>query len=417
MPNTSSSPYWDHVIGQANVVELLKRSLESGHIAHAYLFHGIEGAGKRAVALAFARALQCEGCSDDPPCPSCKRAIRLQHPDIEILIPEPSDAKPHEVSDRIALLAEEPYAAVDFVRAPTLGSQKTESKRFKQALYSVDRINLQLREKIMMRPSQGKYRIAIITDVDVIRERAANAFLKVLEEPNSGTIFILTTCRKNALLPTITSRCQHVAFESLSPDTIVRALLDRTDVDEDLANVAANMSQGSYMRALELIRNEELRRDRERVISFLRLAFLGKIVQQTDLIAEVNQSSRDGIRNLLRLLLSWIRDVALYREIGEEAAITNHDQIVEISKFSKNLQNADLDAMSRLIEEALLLTESNVNTNLLLINLSMRLGEAMRTADYISTPIPITIFDSLGKARRTTHSGKLFKPLASFKTS
>ncbi len=412
MSRSSSLLHWDHIIGQENVVDLLKRTLASGHIAHSYLFHGIEGSGKRAVALAFARALQCEGCSDEQLCPSCKRVNHLQHPDIEFLIPEPSDAKPNEVADRIALLVEEPYAAVDFVRAPNLGSQQTESKRFKQALYSVDRINLQLREKIVMRPTQGKYRIAIITDVDVIRERAANAFLKVLEEPNPGTIFILTTSRKNALLPTITSRCQHIAFDSLSPEIIVQALKTRTDVNDELANVAANMAQGSYMRALDLIRNEDLRLDRERVITFLRLAFVGKIVPLTDLITEVSQSSRDGIRNLLKLLLSWIRDVALYREMGEEAPITNRDQKLEISKFTKNLQNADLDAMSKLVEEALLMTESNVNTNLLLINLCTRLGEAMRTEHYISTPVPITIFDSLGKARRTTHSGKLFQSLA-----
>lgn len=384
--------HWDSIIGQEKVTELLKRSVNSGRVAHAYLFHGMEGTGKRAVALAFARELQCEGHDGGEPCTSSREAALLEHPDIHVLIPEPSDAKPRDVAERIALLAEDPYAAVDFVRAPTLGSRKSASGRLKQAFYSVERINLHLRQKMTIRPSRGRYRIAIITDADAIREQAANTFLKLLEEPGPDTLFILTTSRKDLLLQTILSRCQHVAFENLSPDTISQALHERKGTEMGLAEIVANMSQGSYLRALELTQSEELRRDRDRVLTFLRLAFTERFVQQTDLIAEISQSSRDRIRNLLRLLLSWIRDVALYRAIGEDAPITNRDQKQAISKFSQNLQNADLNAMSCLIEEALLLSESNVNTTLLLMNLSLNLGKAMRSP----------------------HSGKLFQPLTNF---
>lgn len=384
--------HWDSIIGQKKVIELLRRSVNSGRVAHAYLFHGMEGTGKRAVALAFARELQCEGYDGGELCTSSREAALLEHPDIHVLIPEPSDAKPRDVAERIALLAEDPYAAIDFVRAPTLGSRKSALGKLKQAFYSVERINLHLRQKMTMRPSRGRYRIAIITDADAIREQAANTFLKLLEEPGPDTLFILTTSRKDLLLQTILSRCQHVAFENLSPDTISQALHDRKGTEMGLAEIVANMSQGSYLRALELTQSEELRRDRDRVLTFLRLSFTERFVQQMDLITEISQSSRDRIRNLLRLLLSWIRDVALYRAIGDDAPITNRDQKQEISKFSQNLQSADLDAMSRLIEEALLLSESNVNTTLLLMNLSLNLGKAMRSP----------------------HSGKLFQPLTNF---
>ena len=382
--------HWDHIIGQEQVVELLRRTIDSGNVAHAYLFHGMAGTGKCAVALAFAQALQCKGCtSAKKPCPSCKRSTWLQHPDIHVMMPEPSDASPADVEQRLALLAEDPYAAADFLRAPNLGSKKNESKRPKQAFYSVEQINRALRARMVLRPSLGAYRIAIVTDVDTIHERAANAFLKLLEEPGPDTMFILTTSRKDMLLPTILSRCQHVAFENLSPDTIAKALQERKEIDAKLADVAANMAQGSYLRALELTENEDLRKDRERVLMFLRLAFTGKFEQQTGLIAEISQSSQDGIRNLLKLLLSWIRDAALYRAMGEATFITNRDQEREISKFSNNLQNADLEAMAHLVEDALLLTYSNAHTTLLLVNLSSGLGQAMRAR----------------------HSGKLFIPL------
>ena len=379
---------WSSIIGQEKVIELLKNTLASERVAHAYLFYGIDGVGKLAVALAFARALQCAGCHKAEPCPSCKWALQLRHPDIQIMMPQPSNADPEEVAERIALLSQDEYAVVDFIRAPSLG-RKNAPKSLGQAFYSTERINLELRNKMNMRPQQGRYRIAIILDIDTIHVRAANAFLKLLEEPGPDTVFIALTRRKDLLLPTILSRCQRIAFDSLAADVIAQALQERKGVEANLSVTAANMSGGSYSRAVELAGNEDLRHDRERILNFLRFAFTQKIDQQTALIEEFNQTGRNRTKNLLELLVNWMRDVSLYRTIGANAPIVNRDQHAEIARFCGNLGNADFDAMIHLIEEARLLTESNVNTTLLLINLSLNLGQAMRGP----------------------HNGMLFKPL------
>ncbi len=383
--------HWDRIIGQRRVIDLLKSAIDSNRVAHAYLFHGLDGTGKRAVALSFAHALQCKGCDRiPPPCSLCAQAPELQHPDIHVLIPQPSDARQQDVTRRIERLARDPYAAIDFVRAPNLESNKASSKQLKQAVYSVDRINIDLRSKMVMRPSVGRYLIAIITDIEMIHERAANGFLKLLEEPGPDTIFILTTSRKEMLLPTILSRCQHVGFENLSAEIIKSTLIDRNSVPPNIAEIVSQMCQGSYMRALQLSQSEELKNHREQVLTFLRFAFSRKFNEQTDLIQEISLSNRDGTRNMLSLLLNWIRDVALYKTLGDNAPITNLDQKTEISKFCHNLRNADLSAMSQLIEEALELSESNVNTTLLLINLSLSLGKAMRSSYSGQLYTPLT---------------------------
>ena len=368
---------WSNIIGQEKVIELLKNSVAAERVAHAYLFHGIDGVGKLATALAFARVLQCTGCHDSVSCQSCQWALKFRHPDIQIMMPQPSDADPEDVIERLALLSEDEYAVVDYIRAPSL-NRKNAPKSLKQPFYSIERINLELRNKMIMRPQQGRYRIAIILDIDTINEQAANAFLKLLEEPGPDTVFITLTRRKDLLLPTILSRCQHIAFDSLATDVITQALQERKNIDVHLAATVANISNGSYSRAVELAENEDLRYDRERILDFLRLAFTQKIGPKMALIEEFNQAGRNRIKNLLELLLGWMRDVSLYRTIGENAPIVNKDHHVEIAKFCGNLDNADLDAMIRLIEEARLLTESNVNTTLLLINLSSNLGQAMR---------------------------------------
>jgi len=100
--------FWDRIIGQKRVVDLLQSTVESGHVAHAYLFHGLDGTGKRAVALAFAHALQCKSCKHAPPCSSCKQIQALQHPDVLFMLPQPSDAKSEDVNIRINMLSEDP---------------------------------------------------------------------------------------------------------------------------------------------------------------------------------------------------------------------------------------------------------------------------------------------------------------------
>ena len=93
---------WSTLIDQQRVVEALRRTLESGRVAHAYLFHGPDGVGKRATALAFAQALQCEQNTDAAcgTCLACSKTARMIHPDVHVLFPYPSDVDEHDVAAR-----------------------------------------------------------------------------------------------------------------------------------------------------------------------------------------------------------------------------------------------------------------------------------------------------------------------------
>src|SRR5690606_495654 len=168
---------WDRVIGQERVVEALGRALASGRVAHAYLFHGPEGTGKRAAALALAQALQCqrraEGEADAcGACPACQKVARLIHPDVHVYLPQPADAAEEDVAARLQRLAENPYAEVDFRRRPNLDDPSKTSN--KQAIYSVDRVRDVTRD-LRFAPAEGRYKVAVLTDADTMNVSAANA--------------------------------------------------------------------------------------------------------------------------------------------------------------------------------------------------------------------------------------------------
>ena len=369
---------WSDVLDQQRVVDALRRAIDGDRVAHAYLFYGPDGAGKRAVALAFAQALQCEqeGSAVCGQCTACRKVHRLVHPDVHVLLPQPSDADADDVAERLQRLAAHPYAAVDFVRRPSLTDATASSN--KQAFYSVGRIHEELRRPMSYRPLEGRYKVVVLTDAEMMRVEAANAFLKLLEEPGARTVFVLTTSRPDRLLPTILSRCQRLRFDPLPAETIEHALVHRDGMAPDVAATLARMADGSYMRALALAENEDLMENRGRVVTFMRLAYVRRQGELADLVEEMNKMGRERVKGILRLMLSWIRDLMLYGTMADPATLVNVDQAEAIRKFVDNVPDADLEAMVRLVEEAMELVERNVQIKLVLTALAHALGRAMR---------------------------------------
>lgn len=351
------------------MVEVLRRDVDTDHVPHAYLFHGPDGVGKRAAALVLSTALQCHKGGTDPcgACSGCRKVARMIHPDVRVLFPYPGDADEHEVAERIQRLADEPYAAVDFARRPSLDDATLASN--KQSIYKIERVHEELLRPMSFVAVEGRYKIAIVTDADAMPVKSANAFLKILEEPPKRTIFILTTSRPESLLPTIVSRCRRVRFDRLPTEIIEQALVTRHAMNPARAGMIARMADGSYGRALELLENETLAQSRDQVVDFLRRAHGMDIIRLSDVIGWISKLGREHVKVVLALMLSWLRDLLLHRSAGDEAMLVNVDQIETIRRFNKNLPDADLAAMVAAVEEAIVLVERNVRVELTLIAL------------------------------------------------
>jgi DNA polymerase-3 subunit delta' len=232
--------------------------------------------------------------------------------------------------------------------------------------------------------------VAVVTDVEHMNETAANSFLKLLEEPPPQTVFLLTTSRPEQLLPTIVSRCQRLRFDPLLPESIETALVEREDVDPDAAAMLARMADGSYSHALDLAQNEALMAGRELVLDYFRAAYTQKVESLTACVQEISNQGRERAKSVLRLMLRWVRDLTLYRTMGEEAPLVNVDQREAVARFCRNLPDADLEGMVTLVEEAIHLTERNVRLPLVLTALAQALARAMRgrAPDALYDPLP-----------------------------
>ena len=200
----------EKIEAQDFAVRLLKSHLQKNRLSHTYLLTGEKGSGKQDLALAFARALNCESENyfDDCACNSCRKCEAGNHPDFHVLGEDPKvkSIKIEEVRHAIADAALKPY--------------------------------------------EGKFKVFVVLNAGRLTQDASNAFLKTLEEPPARTVFILTVETKAGLLETIQSRGFEVRLKPLAPDS--------ADADEIAAEIRGKRWE-DYFEELNKVPKDELR--------------------------------------------------------------------------------------------------------------------------------------------------------------
>ncbi len=314
------------VLGQTGAIDILHSALESGRIAHAYLFAGPRGVGKGLTAEVFARALNCAAQLDRPcdRCLPCQKALNGNHPDILWLKPAGSSFKIEQVRE--------------------------------------------LQRTVYAKVYEGRYKVIVLEDFHKATTQAANSLLKTLEEPPVSTVFILLSENPQTLPATILSRSQRVNFAPLDNRLIEEVLQQRQLGTAENRNLAVTMAGGSLGKAIEYIQNQKVFVLRQRAIEFIQ-ACMGKNYYRRYKIAESLEKDKLDVTQFLEHLLLVLRDLYLGRSGPERGKAGIPEELQQISFAAESIGLA-----LKVVLDAVELQRKQANTKLLLDVLGCRLA-------------------------------------------
>ncbi len=373
------------LIGQLFAREQLERIVHSGRISHAYLISGPPGIGKKAFALAFAEILNgIDNLTDLGDQAFSKKSSWFPHPDVHLFLPLPTSVVSggkvaQELRPRLELLSKDPYEVVNFRLRPSLTD--SDSSKNLRAFYPIQYFREDIRPKAFLKPNEGRKTVVILTNIEEMRKEAANAFLKLLEEPSEDLVFILTTENMEGLLPTIISRCQHIRLSPLKTDEVERALIEYDEVPEKEARYLGRISGGNYAMT-RFFDADSLKAARQVIIEFLRNSYIQEAVEIIEIAQQWQKDKNiEGQIAILNILEVFIRDLMVYRATENRSLLTNYDQLEVIENFCSKLDEARLEDMIAEVNKCKPMIYQNVQAKLIYTTLSLRFSNLMRGKD------------------------------------
>lgn len=375
------------VQGHEDVRERLLAVAARGRVPDSLLLHGPVGVGRQRVGLWLAQLLVCEAPTADGPCGACRpcrMTLDLQHPDIHWFFPLPRP-KVYGSPDRLAEAFEEArFAELESRRADPLRPSVHDEP---VALYLAQVRTI--RRMAVGKPAMGHHKVFLVADAELLvpqeaSEEAANAVLKVLEEPPPDTTFVLTAADPDALLPTIRSRLSPLRLRPLPEETVASFLAEHAGADPDDATRAARLSNGSIGRALAFLPRDGEPGPLEQIRLEAR-SLLDAVAADSgaERLALAHRQSPAGARgafsDVLGALAVWIRDLAAVAN-GAAPVVTNVDATSHLAGLARRLPRAADGAPEaiRRVDETRALARFNINPQLATAHLLRELRRLLR---------------------------------------
>lgn len=337
----------DQIQGHATALATLRNALANDRLAHAYVFTGPDGIGKRCSAIALAHAVLCQeapgqGCAS---CPACVSLQAGSHPDYHFAAPTPGKQS----------------MGIDQIRA---------MQRF-----------------LALRPVRGGKKICILNEAHILTDQAQSALLKMLEEPPGDAIVLLLAVSGATLSLPLLSRCQHVRFAPLPVRDVEVILQQEAGLEADTASLLARYSRGSIGRALSLD-PQRLIEERQRVVEHLsevRGASFSTLSQLADWLvadrspktkkrSETPEAAEKGAR--LELVLSWYEEALRYLLLGNAAVVRYQDCLPALARTTVNVSISRALHDLNVVYDTIQALGRNANPRLAVEDMLLELAEA-----------------------------------------
>ncbi len=315
----------------------VREGLAASEPASSYLFLGDSGLGKTLTARWLAQFLNCS--ADQRPCltcASCKKIAHGNHPDVTVQerVAGKTGIGVGEVREQIAATAYRPY--------------------------------------------EGRVRVWIIAEAELLTEEAQNALLKTLEEPPGSMVMILVSSSEAALLPTVSSRCRSVRFTAVPTEDVVQELT-RRGAEPATAAQLAQLSRGRPGVALAWLENKALWELRTSTLDLLTTLHGAELWPALETAARLDklragEEARQSLNAVLETARLWYRDLLQLAGTGNEASVANQDRLEDLRRLAGEGGLRRPRRALELLLEAAEHFKSNLNGRLVLQRLCLNLA-------------------------------------------
>ncbi len=383
------------IIGQKDVKQQLAELVQHNRLSHALLFLGKEGSGALPMALAFAQYITCEKVqgkhtavlagpslfgepvnSDKQAvtdscgtCPACQKAAQLIHPDIHFSYPtvtKKAGEKPIAtdfITEWREFIKLNPYGNLfDWIEL----IKEKENSQGKITARECDEII----KKLSLKSFESEYKVLIMWMPEEL-DKEGNKLLKIIEEPPPNTLFILVAENEELVLPTIVSRCQLIKVPALENKEIEETLISRNKTEPAIARQVANVSDGNYREALQLLQHAE--EDWQSLLrEWLNAMLKNGPVAQAKWVEEISRLGREKQKQFLRYFNHLLEQAILLKATGNTPGAfgTERDFAERLNKI------AGIEQQQAIIEEidrASYYIERNANGKMLFHALTIKL--------------------------------------------
>lgn len=377
---------FDAILGQDRLQQTLAQMHANDRLPHALLFRGPDGTGKRLLALHLAAWLAC-GQQLATDSNTWKAVMRLEHPDVHVVPPlfsKTVDGKKLTSEDFLpefrAWQTANPWGMLtdwgEALYESDTFRAKEDKGRNKQFNIPIEEIR-QLHKRFVLRSQPGAWRVVVIWHAEKLNISAANAFLKLLEEPPERTLIILTVGEGATLMPTLTSRCQTLHFRRVPVPQLQDWLVHTHQVPAAQAEELALIADGSPGRALMLAHATD-NPFRQVFMDWMRLCYEGNEAKIQAFADLMQGQSMEYQKLFLQFSLQKLRDAVTFIAGVPQLAHATRAEVQFLEKFSQFLSLEGIAHMEVLIEEAMRQLSGYIYTPLLFTVLCHKIHRQMR---------------------------------------
>lgn len=298
------------IIGQDEIKNRLRRSVNEERISHAQLFSGSEGIGKLAMAIAYAQYVCCQNRTETDSCgvcSSCHKYQKLAHPDLHFVFPVYNSPKiKNPVSDDFLpnwreIISKNPYF--------NLSQWLTHIDAGNAQGLIYERESDSILRKLNLKSFESEFKVMIIWLPEKMHVACSNKLLKLIEEPPSKTLFILVTENEESVITTIRSRAQLIKFPFIDKGSIKHALSKIGGINPAIIQDAVHLSNGNYIKALEYLNPDENEQFYfQKFQDMMRQAYKREVLEQIEWSEEMAKIGRDKQKAFFNFALRLIRE-------------------------------------------------------------------------------------------------------------